>query len=256
MSLHALKHPLVFIGKCDERFSNLSPELSGGPLKFEAYLFWSPKIAPSEHQGSLIRIHGASGTLFDPTFMRYQIAELTRLRQITCEIFVSEGLDSALNIDRESFNNAHPHAVYITRWLHEALRQLATVQKKEASTVRGQSRDAAKDSRVEAIQQVALEFWAKQTNDSASLPPPVEITDEDRPTKTLSGSYVYRRSSISREKAAPRTPKERARAAIIEEKLKAIAQVLASFNLLDQLGKAEQELLLSAIHRILEEHDE
>jgi hypothetical protein len=54
----------------------------------------------------------------------------------------------------------------------------------------------------------------------------------------------------------PRTPKERARAVIIEEKLKAIALVLASFNLIDQLGKAEQETLLLGIYKILEERDE
>jgi hypothetical protein len=133
VSRHALKTPLVFIGKCREEFPKVGRDQSGGALGFEAYLFWTPKVAPTEHQGSLIRIHGSSGTLFDPTFMRYQVSEQTRLRQITCEIFVSEGLDSALNIDRESFNYAHPHSVFITKWLHSALRQLATAQKRLAS---------------------------------------------------------------------------------------------------------------------------
>ena len=91
------------------------PEFTGGPLEFEAYLMWAPKIAPTEHQGVLVRVHGSSGTLFDPTFLRYQVSEQTRLRQISCEIFVSEGLEAALNIDRESFNYAHPHVVYITK---------------------------------------------------------------------------------------------------------------------------------------------
>ena len=69
---HALKQPIVFIGKCREGFPSVAREFSGGPLAFEAYLFWTPKVAPTEHQGSLIRIHGSSGTLFDPTFMRYR----------------------------------------------------------------------------------------------------------------------------------------------------------------------------------------
>ncbi len=255
-SSHALQYPLMFVGKCDEPFSNISPELSGGRLRFEAYLFWSSKIAPSEHQGSLIRIHGASGTLFDPTFMRYQVAELTRLRQITCEIFVSEGLDSALNIDRESFNNAHPHAVYITRWLHEALRQLATTQKKEASEVRITTREASKDTRIDAIQRIASEVWAAQSNDPASPPPTVEITEQGKPTKRSVGSYAYKRSSVTREKKPPRTQKEKARTLIVDEQIKAITQILASFNLLDQLSQREQEALLLAIYRILEERDE
>jgi hypothetical protein len=256
MSSHALKHSLVFIGKCDERFSKIPPELSGGRLQFEAYLFWSPKIAPTEHQGSLIRIHGASGTLFDPTFMRYQISEQTRLRQITCEIFVYEGLDSALNIDRESFNNAHPHAVYITRWLHGALRQLATVQKKAASEVRLQTREVSRDARVDAIQKIASQFWAEQGNDPGSLPPSIEIVDEENTAKKQSDAYVFRRSSVTDRRDQPKTSKERARAAITEEKLKAIAQVLASFGLIDRLTKKERESLLLAIHRILEEREE
>ncbi len=256
MSSHALKHPIVFIGKCDERFAKISPELSGGRLQFEAYLFWSPKIAPTEHQGSLIRIHGSSGTLFDPTFMRYQISEQTRLRQITCEIFVSDGLDSALNIDRESFNNAHPHAVYITRWLHGALRQLATAQKKAAGEVRVQTREVAKDARVDSIQKIAAQVWADQANDAASLPPSIEIVEDEKAAKKASDTYVYRRSSVTDRRKQPTTTKERTRVVILEEKLKAIAQVLASFGLIDRLTRKQQESLLLAVYRILEEREE
>jgi hypothetical protein len=253
---HALKHPLIFVGKCDEKFDKLPPELSGGPLKFEAYLFWSPKIAPSEHQGALVRIHGASGTLYDSTFMRYQIAELTRLRQITCEIFVNVGLESALNIDRESFNNAHPHAVFITRWLHSALRQLATVQKKEAAAVRSLKRVTSTEEHAGAIQRIAADAWVKQTKDSASFPPPIQIVDEERTAKKTSGSYVFRRSAVTNQKDPPKTEKEKARRDIVEEKLKAIAQILSAFNVFDRITKLEQEELLLAISRILEEREE
>lgn len=253
---HALKHPLVFVGKCDERFETLPAELSGGPLKFEAYLFWSPKIAPSEHQGALVRIHGASGTGYDATFMRYQVAELTRLRQITCEVLVSEGLESALNIDRESFNNAHPHAVFITRWLHSALRQLATAQKKEAAVVRSQKRDASKEEQAGAIQKIVSEAWAKQTKDVASLPPTVQIVDEEKSATKTSGAYVFRRSAVTGKPDLPKTPREKARRSVVEEKLKAITQILAAFNVLDRMTKSEQEELLLAISKILEERDE
>ncbi|QIP03938.1 ATP-binding protein [Bradyrhizobium symbiodeficiens] len=252
---HALKQPLVFIGKCDETFSKLKPELSGGRLKFEAYLFWSPKIAPTEHQGSLIRINGASGTLFDPTFMRYQVSEQNRLRQTTCEIFVSDGLDSALNIDRESFNNAHPHVVYLTRWLHGALRQLATIQKRAASEVRSHTREQSQGSRVGAIRQIASQVWTDQTDDPASSPPTVELVEDEKSAPRKSDAYVFKRSSVTKQQTRPKAPRERARAIIIDEQLKAIAQVLASFGLIDQLTKKKQEALLRAIHAILEERE-
>ena len=96
------------------------PSLSGGPLEFDAYLLWAPKIVPREHQGSLIRIRGASGTLFDPTFMRYQVAELTRLRQITCEIFVRNCLFwsvTAARADRQNRLPAQPSVAIQTNFV-------------------------------------------------------------------------------------------------------------------------------------------
>ena len=247
-----MKNPLVFIGKCREEFKKLPRELSGGPLAFEAYLFWTPKVAPVEHQGSLIRIHGSSGTLFDPTFMRYQVSEQTRLRQITCEIFVSEGLDSALNIDRESFNNAHPHSVYITKWLHSALRQLASAQKRLASEVRSHTRDESKGVTVSEIQRVASEVWQQEADDPAGQPPSIELSVTGKKAEAAGESYVYSRNAILPGRTGTQTSKAKARDSILEEKLKAIAQVLASFGLLDAVPKRKQEKLLKAIYEILD----
>jgi hypothetical protein len=252
----ALNTPLIFIGKLRETFAKVPRELSGGPLAFEAYLFWTPKIAPTEHQGALLRIHGSSGTLFDPTFLRYQTAELIRLRQITCEIFVQEGLDSALNIDRESFNAAHPHSVYITKWLHAALRQLASAQKKLASEIRERTRGESKDVAVSGIQRVALEVWAKESGDPDSKPPQVELTDTEAKGNKRSDAYVFKRSAVVSESTKAQTLKQRTHEAILEEKLKSIAQVLASFGLLDAVPKKKQEALLRAIYQILEAPEE
>jgi hypothetical protein len=249
---NALKNPLVFLGKCREDFKKLPRELSGGPLSFEAYLFWTPKVAPVEHQGSLVRIHGSSGTLFDPTFMRYQVSEQTRLRQITCEIFVSEGLDSALNIDRESFNNAHPHSVYITKWLHSALRQLASTQKRLASEVRAHTRDESKGVAVSEIQRVASKVWQRESDDPAAQPPSIELSSTGRKSQAAGEAYVYSRTAVLPEKSEAQTAKVKARNAVLEEKLKAIAQVLASFGLLDAVPKRKQENLLKAIYEILD----
>jgi hypothetical protein len=249
---NAIKTPLVFLGKCREEFQKIPRELSGGPLEFEAYLFWTPKIAPVEHQGSLIRIHGASGTLFDPSFMRYQVAEISRLRQITCEIFVSDGLDSALNIDRESFNNAHPHAVYLTRWLHGALRQLASAQKRLASEVRGQSREESSDAAVSEIQRVATEVWKAEMDDVGAKPPSVQLAPAGRDLVSQGDTYVFDRNVVVSTSTRNNTARSKIQNSILEEKLKAIAQVLASFGLLDAIPIRKQEKLLKAIYQILE----
>jgi hypothetical protein len=184
--------------------------------------------------------------------MRYQVSEQTRLRQIVCEIFVHEGLDSALNIDRESFNHAHPHAVYITKWLHGALRQLASAQKKLASEVREQSREETKDFRVSEIQRVAIDVWAQEAGDVTSRPPAIEIYDTKNKVYANSDSYYFARSVVVPEQTKPKTPKQRLNKTILEEKLKAIAQVLVSFGLFDSLPKRKQEKLLKAIYEILD----
>ncbi len=248
---HAIKKPLVFLGKCRETFPKVPRELSGGPLAFEAYLFWTSKIAPVEHQGVLVRIHGSSGTLFDSTFMRYQVSEQTRLRQITCEIFVSEGLDSALNIDRESFNAAHPHSVFMTKWLHGALRQLTNAQKKLAKELRDQSKNESKQQALTAIQQVASDVWSLEM-DEVSDPPAIEFVPEGKAPNKGSDSYVYERETVVPERTKASTGKQRQRKVVLEKKLEAIAQVLASFGLLDAVSKHKQEKLLKAIYKILD----
>lgn len=184
--------------------------------------------------------------------MRYQVSEQTRLRQITCEIFVSEGLDSALNIDRESFNSAHPHSVYITKWLHSALRQLASAQKRLASEVRENARGESKGAAVSEIQRVASDVWQREADDPGARPPYIELSATGKKSKSVGESYVYARAAIVPDRPRAQTSKAKARNVILEEKLKAIAQVLASFGLLDAVSKRKQEKLLKAIYEILD----
>ena len=132
----AIKKPLMFFCKCEPDLKTVPDEIRGGDLSFEGYFLWTPKVVPKENNGLLVRISDASGTLFDESFIKYQISEQTRLRQITAELFVLKGLDAALNIDRESFNYSHPHYQYLMKWVHNALRQLANTHKQAASDLR------------------------------------------------------------------------------------------------------------------------
>lgn len=247
---HALKKPMVFVGSLREDFSGFDRDVSAGPLEFEAYLFWTPKVAPTEHQGVLVRIHGASGTLFDSTFLSYQVAELTRLRQITCEIFVKQGLEAALNIDRESFNTAHPHTVILTRWVHSALRQLATAQKREAQQLRGEIRDTTRRDTEDRIARI-IESANDLRTDGEGVVPNVRFT---RPGEQLQprGEGITQAFDLGRileeipegRDAAPQSENLR--------KLEAITNVLSVYGVLDQLSPKEQDNLLGSILGILE----
>jgi hypothetical protein len=254
---HQVKKPILFIGTCQEEFPNVPSEFSSGPLEFDAYLMWAPKIVPTEHQGVLIRIHGSSGTLFDPTFMRYQVSEQTRLRQITCEIFVRNGLEGALNIDRESFNYSHPHVVYVTKWLHAALRRIATVQKRIASEIRGEARrqgEHASEARLETIVSTA---WRKEADDEGQVPPRVTFVDtsESQPTGTSEGEatadgYRFQRSAIFGAPSPSAATNRRDRS--LERKLIALVQLLAAYGLFDKMGTSERDRLVASLREILE----
>ena len=249
---HAVKKPILVVGRCREDFGRVPPELTGGPLEFEAYLMWAPKIAPTEHQGVLVRVHGSSGTLFDPTFLRYQVSEQTRLRQISCEIFVSEGLEAALNIDRESFNYAHPHVVYITKWLHAALRRVATVQKRIAAEIREATREAAAAGEEEALSRIAAQAWQDESDDPGAEPPPVEFDDgtSERPSVEF-GAYRFRREPVFGEREGRRTLQNQGN----ERKLRAMVQLLAAYGILESLTGQQQERLLARMRQILDVSD-
>ena len=250
---HAVKKPILVVGHCREEFPGIAREFTGGPLEFEAYLMWAPKIAPTEHQGVLVRVHGSSGTLFDPTFLRYQVSEQTRLRQISCEIFVSEGLEAALNIDRESFNYAHPHAVYITKWLHASLRRVATVQKRIAAEIRETIRKVASAEQERALSNVAVRAWQDESDDIGAEPPPVEFTDTpEKSAVSKPGSYRFRRKPVFGEPEGRRTRRDEA----AERKLRTIVQLLAAYGVLDSLTDRQQERLLAGMRQILETSDQ
>ena len=173
-----LAEPVMVAAKQTNPFLEASLERAGGALSFEAYLYWNSRIIPKETAGVLVRIQDASGTLFDPTFLSYRVSEQTRLRQITAEIFVHEGLDSAINIDRESFNFSHPHFLYIQRWLHRALRLLANRLKTLAATDLAREKQELRD---EALS-YATRVWSRRLGPDAELPladPPVKrLPDE------------------------------------------------------------------------------
>lgn len=253
VSGHALTQPVVLAGKCREEFSGVPRALSGGPLEFEAYLLWNPKIAPTEHQGSLVRIHEASGTLFDPTFMRYQVAEQTRRQQTSCEIFVSQGLEGALNIDRESFNYAHPHVVYLTSWLHNALRKLATTQKALAAGVRVEVRQRQAEREAGRLDQIALEAWTTATGDEDVVPPLVVLSGEPE-TEPHAAADDRDRLVLGRERILGSEARTRGSSdSRTEHQISAIASILAAYGVSDVLTAAEFEELLISVRRVIDE---
>lgn len=245
--------PLIFYGKLKTELAVLPKEYRGGPLEFEAYLLWKPKITPMEHNGVMVRINGASGILFDNSFLKYQISELTRLRQVTAEIFITRGLDVALNIDRESFNVAHPHYQYISKWLHHALKQLMS---KHKSLQQGKSYTHLENKKTEALE-LLREIVCKNKNTRNLSDNFKEIifstysnsSQLELPSET---TLVFEKNSIFAPRASirPITKTEKLRETLFEEKIKAVATILERYGLLSRLSPTDQSALLVSVVEI------
>lgn len=243
-SQHAIKRPLIFVGKCTPDLSRIPEDIRGGNLSFEAYLFWNSKIVPVEHNGVLIRIHNASGAPFDDTFLKYQISEQTRLGQITAEIFVREGLDAALNIDRESFNFAHPHYQFITKWLHRALRQFSNRHKAIGSEIRNQKRSEHADTLKSRVSNIVDEQWEKQKRDLEDIPI-VEIVPENRvDIERAKGIKAFAKERIIPKKVLEIKGSEKS---LREQKIQALISILDAYGILENMPYSKQENLIHTI---------
>lgn len=93
-------------------------------LKFKGYLFAQiPRaIRPLELNGIQIRLRGVGIGGYDSTFLKYyKQIETIRSKWVSGEIFIYEGLEAALNIDRDSFNEHDEHYKKLQSVLHEKL---------------------------------------------------------------------------------------------------------------------------------------
>lgn len=102
-----------------------SPNVAGRPLVFSGYLFQQiGRLYPRDIQGVLIRLQNVAIGKYDNSMLTYPYAEGPRYSMISSELLVEKGFDDALNIDRDSFNELHPHYVRAQAYVHALLHQL------------------------------------------------------------------------------------------------------------------------------------
>lgn len=246
---HAVDKPLMFIGKDSPDLAKIPEDIRGGEnLSFEGYLLWMPKVVPTDHIGVLIRVNDASGTLFDETFMKYQVSELTRKNQISAEIFVNEGLDAALNIDRESFNFSHPHYQIITTWVHNAFKQFATKHKAIAGKIRADKRASIIEEAASKIDKYSLErLLSLPEAKKFTTPPRYEITSLSKIEQIRSDNItVFSAEKLYEHDISKKPYKQK-----VESTVKALTRLLETFGLLEEIDYEQQEKLLREILSIL-----
>jgi len=243
-----LSRSLLLVGSYSPNLKKIAEDKRGGSLSLEGYLFWTGRIVPKENNGVLVRIRGASGALFDSTFFGYQVSELTRLRQITSELYVKSGLDAALNIDRESFNYAHPHVQLAAMWLQRAVRQVTNRHKDLTQRLRDQRKVEATETARTTLQGVADRVWHQRRG--SEDPPSIVIANDTDSLRTarndgqlaLSRAALYGSSKVVAAVAMGR-----------DARVEALLQVLTAYGVMDGLAYDEQESLMRAILEVFGE---
>ena len=95
----------------------------GRRVTFDGYIAVQEgkQLNPDELRGIMVRIRNVGVGYYDPSFLDYPLNQGPREKWLTGEIYVEEGLDDALNVDRDSFNKFHPEYRALQRRVHEIL---------------------------------------------------------------------------------------------------------------------------------------
>ncbi|MEK6286174.1 MAG: hypothetical protein AABO57_10570 [Acidobacteriota bacterium] len=162
-------------------------KIYGKNLTFHGYILVHEglSIKPDELRGILIRIKNVSIGYYDPSMLDYRFNEGPRSRWLTGEIFVDEGLEDALNIDRDSFNRFHPQFRAIQNYVHKVLREevFPEVYRKieDRSLDREITREQAREERLAATIANVVNSPVKVRERAKAQPdelPTVEIVDK------------------------------------------------------------------------------
>lgn len=133
--------------------------VAGRQLKYSGYIFAQTNaITPLELNGLQVRLRGVGIGGYDSTFLKYyKQIETIRSRWVSGEIFVEEGLESALNIDRDSFNEHDEHFKKLQSELHEKLDKVFNTMESIAKVKRDVKRESQDRTIRENLESIAKE---------------------------------------------------------------------------------------------------
>lgn len=98
-------------------------QLAGRRLRFTGYVYTQqPRIHPEEFKGVHIRIRDVGIGKYDKSWLGYPFDEGIKFGQVTGEVYVEDGLEPALNIDRDSFRETDVHYQAMRAYIWDLLR--------------------------------------------------------------------------------------------------------------------------------------
>jgi hypothetical protein len=148
-----------------------------------------------------------------------------------------KGLDAALNIDRESFNYAHPHYQIIQRWVHRALKQIMNTLKQLAADVRSQTVEQGHAATTVSLEKIVGQEVILASGDSDAKPTDVDISGSDSikiADERKKGRLALNAAKIFQPLNQPKRVGKRNKGeyTLFHGQIKAVAQVLDAYGLL------------------------
>lgn len=175
-------------------------EVSGKRLRFSGYIYHQRKsIWPPELRGILPRIRNVAIGSYDKTLFNYPKSEGPIIEEFSGEIYIDDGLEDALNIDRNSFRESDIAYIKLQEYLFTRLggeegitrdvrkRSKLRMDKKRRTEETSSYRD------IEEILKTKLkkEFRINKVNEKKDLP--VSIDKENWTIKLYESSILPRK---------------------------------------------------------------
>lgn len=105
----------------EEEFCDFSDK---SKLKFKGYIYGqNHQILPPQMRGLIVRVKNAAIGEIDPDFWGYPHPEKLFIPWVFAEVYVDEGLEEAMNINRSSFVVTHPHYRKLRNYIHKKLHE-------------------------------------------------------------------------------------------------------------------------------------
>jgi len=208
-------------------------------LKYEGYLFWQRKqVEPSSVRGIQIYIRNVGIGLYDRTLMGFSVVNPTsRAGQMSGEIYIEEGLERALSVDRNSFRETDAHYLALQEHLWKLFGSAT-----RGDGIMGMSVDAywkRRDRREEQAHRKHVQKLTEQVQQVSEGKLVLKFSDEDNPQP-----YVVGDNQITVYDSSPRWPRSRSERLLYQQLLIPVRAAIATGASAEQVLDLLEEFLL------------
>jgi hypothetical protein len=260
-----VRRPVLFPNPIAEKYGGPTPiiypiayegTIARRRLRFSGYIYaQQPHIDPVELQGVQLRVRGVGIGGYDRTWMGYPFDEGMKFGQVSGEVYVQEGLESALNIDRASFRETDPHYLALRAVLWKQLKERVfpefksrqkTFSAKRTEEKGKQQSGRLREALVEAPEPIGTQPQVKEREEPAvprtgGKKKPSTEGSFQQVLRVVDGEAIFEKSVFDR------FVKELSLKQPAKERLKRVGVVLAAYGMWDRLKPDEAEALLRAL---------